>query len=176
MFRFISLVLSLAMFGCAQHVTPFAQAGAQSAMPNAVTVAAKPAQSVVAHVAFKNEAYNDGGNSTEFTVYWSYAANPIWHVEVRACLKPGDSLHADVVYNHIKSGPQIMFSAEAASRELFQCSLFRAGHRTVAFHSMIFDPNAHFETVYRFNERERGESRYTLCARGGGNKEVCDPR
>ncbi len=169
--RLISFALALALAGCAQSVTPVASAGGQPSVRTAGAAAARPADSVVAHVAFKNDAGN-----TEFTIYWSYAANPLWHVELQACLNHGDEFRGDVYFNHIKSGPQIKFGAEAASKEIFKCSLFRAGHRSVVFRSMIFNPDAHFHVRYTLNDRERGENRYVLCARGGGNAEVCDPK
>ena len=109
-------------------------------------------------------------SSSEFTVYWSYAANPIWHVQLRECVSPGDEVKTNIVYNHPKSGPQIKFEAEIASYEIFKCSLFRARNRTIAFHTMIFDPNADFHVVYRAAPKVED---YTLCARGGGHAETC---
>ena len=175
MSRYVLLTLALAMVGCAQHAVPFAATGSQPTMPNAGATAARPAESVIAHVAFKNEAFNPAGYSTEVAIYWSYAANPLWHVQLRECVKPGDEIHTDVVYNHITSGPQIKFTTELASKEIFHCSLFRAGHRAIAFHSMIFDPDARFHVVYRstVDYRRRKLEDVTLCARGGGHNEVC---
>jgi hypothetical protein len=48
-------------------------------MPNAGAIAAKPAESVTAHVTLKNDVFIPGNPPVEFTVYWSYAANPFCH-------------------------------------------------------------------------------------------------
>jgi hypothetical protein len=136
-------------------------------MPNAGAIAARPAESVTANVTFKNDVLIPGRPPVEFTVYWSYAANPFWHVEVRQCVNPGDVFDTKVVYNHIKEGPQIKFGAA------FRCFIPGA-HKTVAFHSMIFDPSAHFHARYRAEYNFTTEHfRFELCAHGGGNNEVC---
>lgn len=176
MSRFTSLVLLLVMVGCVQRATPFVPTGSQAAIPNAgpaatKSAAAKPADFVVAHVAFKNEAFHSGYH-TEFTVYWSYAANPFWHVQLRECVEPGHEVHADVIYHHIKNGPQIKFSAEIVSKD-FLCTLFRGGYRDIAFHKMNFTPDADFHVVYQKpSGKQTKEAK--LCARGGGNAQVCD--
>lgn len=157
MSRLFALFLTLAMFGCAQGVTPSAPTGSQ-----ATTV--KPADSVTAYVTFKNVT----GQFVIFTVYWSYAANPFWHVEVEKCLQGESEFHTKVVYNHIKEGPQIRFRAVSTFDAHPRCGPKLATSRTVTFRAMIFDPNAHFHTDYF-----RSTKGHTLCARGGGNKEEC---
>ncbi len=167
MSRYILLVCALIMAGCSQRAVPFASTSSQ---PTLQKIAAKPTESLVAHVVFKNDTRGYSKSSSEFTVYWSYAANPIWHVQLRECVSPGDEVKTNIVYNHPKSGPQIKFEAEIASYEIFKCSLFRARNRTIAFHTMIFDPNADFHVVYRAAPKVED---YTLCARGGGHAETC---
>jgi hypothetical protein len=166
--RPISLCLALAMVGCAQHVTPFASTASQPTMPNAGAIAIKPAESVTAYVAFKNDTLN----ASEFFVYWSYAANPFWHQEVRACILPGGKFDTKIAYNHIKEGPQIKFGTITAL-SYDGCPWAGASPLTVAFHRMNFDPDAYFDVDYRF---KRQGLVYTLCARGGGNNEVCHSR
>jgi hypothetical protein len=164
--RLICLVLTLAMVGCAQHVTPLAPTSLQPSMPNAGATAANPADSATAYVTFHNRV----DDKTEFTVYWSYAADPIWHVEAHKCLQPGDVWHTQVVYNHIKRGPQIRFEAAAFSQYHRLCA-FPEHIRTVTFHKINFTPDAHFDV--RLRHYLGG---LELCAHGGGNKEVCDLR
>jgi hypothetical protein len=168
--RYILLICAVIIAGCSQRAMPFASTSSQPTLQNAGTTAAKPTESVIARVAFKNDTRGYGKYATEFTVYWSYRANPIWHVQLRECVKPGDEVKTDVVYNHINSGPQIKFEAELASYEIFKCSLFRARNRTIAFHSMNFEPNADFHVVYKAAPKVED---YTLCARGGGHAETC---
>ena len=107
MSRLIFVFLTLAMVGCAQHVTPFAPTGSQPTTSGGRAIAVKPAESVTAYVTFKNVT----GHFVVVTVYWSYAANPFWHVEVENCLQGEAEFHTKVVYNHIKEGPQIRFRA-----------------------------------------------------------------
>ncbi len=137
-------------------------------MPNVGAAAAKPAESVTANVAFQNDVFIPGNRPVEFTVYWSYAANPFWHVEVQRCVKPGAVFDTKVVYNYIKDGPQIKFGAS------YPCSIITGNHRAVTFRSMIFDPNAHFHVRYRSEYDFNIERfKFEMCARGGGNNEVC---
>lgn len=164
MSRFFCLVLTLAMVGCAQHVTPFAPVTSQPTASNAGASAAKPADSVTAHVQYKNDTLHN----SIFTVYWSYAANPIWHVEVQECVKSYSEFDTKVVYNHVKEGPQIKFSAEKAVNDT--CLGNPIAHRAVTFRSMIFDPDASFYARYTH------PTGWKLCAHGGGNKEVCDDK
>lgn len=164
MFRPICL-LTLAMAGCAQYVAPVAPTGLQSTVPNARAGAAKPAESVYAHVAFRNET----NEFSLLTVYWSYAANPFWHEEVRKCVLPGHGADTRVVYNHIKQGPQIKFRADST---FWPCVNQPLSARTVAFHAINFTPDAHFQVEYRSKPNDD----FALCARGGGNKEVCHSR
>jgi len=168
--RYVFLIWALIMAGCSQRAMPFASTSSQPMLQNAGTIATRPTESVIAHVAFKNDTRGYAKSSTEFTVYWSYRANPIWHVQLRECVSPGDEAKTDIVYNHLKSGPQIKFEAEIASYEIFKCSLFRARHRTITFHSMNFEPNADFHVVYRAAPKVED---YALCARGGGHAETC---
>lgn len=170
--RAICFVLTLAMVGCAQQLTPFGPTGSQSAMPNARAIAVKPAGSVVAHVVFRNQVFTKYNDPAELTVYWSYAANPFWHVEIRRCVKPGDELRADVVYNHIKEGPQIKFGAQIGDGVDGKCGLYGVKHRAVLFRTMNFEPDAHFQVEYKVSNFK--PFIYSLCAHGGGNKEVCD--
>ena len=128
---------------------------------------------MVAHVAFKNEAY-PGGYDTEYTLYWSYAANPFWHVELRECVEPGHEVHADVVYKHIERGPQIKFSAELASTG-FLCTLLRGGYRAIAFHKMDFTPDAELSRSVPKTPRQANKGN-DVVRRGGGNDEVCDDK
>ncbi|MGA8532976.1 MAG: hypothetical protein WB615_02570 [Candidatus Tumulicola sp.] len=167
MFRLICLVLTLAMVGCAQRVTPFAPTGSQSTIPNARAITARPADSVTAYVKIKNSTLR----FAKFTVYWSYAANPIWHVEASRCLRSGDEWDTQVIYNHIKGGPQIRFEAAVEVADARTCFL-PAEVRTVTFRGMLFEPNAHFHA--RLKQFFTPTSDYfTLCAHGGGNKEEC---
>ena len=159
MSRLIRLMLSLAMVGCAQHVTPFAAPDAQPAMVNAEANAEKPADSVVAYVQYKNEDLQP----SIFAVQWSYASNPFWHLEVEKCVGSGDEFDAQVVYNHIERGPQIKFDA------IRTCDAFGKIPRTVKFYGIKFDPNAHFHV--KFVDNKKGGR--SLCASGGGNDEVC---
>lgn len=161
--RLICLVVTLAMVGCAQHATPFAPAGSQTTMLSAGAKAVKP-ESVAAYVAFKNET----SEFSELKIEWSYAANPFWHEEGHFCIFRGKEFDTKVVYNHIKEGPQIRFSGS----ETATCGPKSHTTRTVVFRAMNFDPDAHFQVEYRSKPR----STWELCARGGGNKDVCDTR
>lgn len=167
MSRLICLVLTLAMVGCGQHVTPFASAGSQPAMPNSEALAAKPAESVTAYVAYKN----DTTDPAVFTVQWSYAANPLWHLEVERCVNPGKVFDTKVVYNHIQRGPQIRFVADHLNNPCGD--IFHITDRAIVFRSMNFYPDAHFDVETRF---KRPGDLFTLCAQGGGNKQVCTSR
>ena len=165
MSRYILLVCALIMAGCSQRAVPFASTSSQ---PTLQKIAAKPTESLVAHVVFKNDTRGYSKSSSEFTVYWSYAANPFWHVEVQRCVKPGAVFDTKVVYNYIKDGPQIKFGAS------YPCSIITGNHRAVTFRSMIFDPNAHFHVRYRSEYDFNIERfKFEMCARGGGNNEVC---
>jgi hypothetical protein len=127
----------------------------------------KPADTVYAYIAYKNDTLN----ASEFFVYWSYAAHPLWHKEVEACILPGGGFDARIGYNHITWGPQIKFGAITALA-YDRCPWHGVIPITVAFHGMNFDPDAHFHVEYRFKR----PTHYTLCARGGGNAEVCHSR
>jgi hypothetical protein len=164
MSRLISFVLVFAMAGCAQHSTPLIPTDSQSTMPSA----AKPADSLTANVTLRNES----GDKTEFTVYWSYAINPIWHVEATKCLEPGQTWNTQVVYHPGKffRGPQIRFEAAVFSF-LHKVCAFPEHVRTLTFHGINFTPDAHF---HGFVDRAHGGIRF--CAHGGGNKEICDWR
>ena len=167
MFRLICVVLTLAMVGCARGVTPFAGAGGQSPAANAGAIAGRPADSVTADVKIRNSSLR----LAKFTVYWSYAANPVWHVQASRCVRSGDEWDTQVVYNHIKAGPQIRFEAAVEVADARTC-FFPAEVRTVTFRGMVFDPNAHFHV--RLNQHFTPTSDYfRLCAVGGGNKEEC---
>ncbi len=160
MSRLVCLLLALAMVGCAQHVTPIAETGSQPMMQNVGAIAAKPAEPVHAYVEYKNEDLEP----SLFAVQWSYAANPFWHLELEKCVRVGDRFDTQVVYNHIKEGPQIKFDV------IRSCQAFGKLPRTVSFHAINFDPSAHFHVEFRFDEKTYHRS---LCARGGGNKKVC---
>lgn len=144
-------------------MTPLAPTGLQPAISNAGPNAAKPADSVTANVQYKNDTLH----SSIFTVYWSYAANPIWHVEVQQCVKRLTEFDTKVVYNHVKEGPQIKFSAEKTVSDT--CVGNPIAHRAVTFRSMIFDPDASFYARYT----HPSSLGWALCAHGGGNKQVC---
>lgn len=141
-------------------------------MPNAGSNSIKPAESVTAYVKFKNDAYIPNHYPSELTVYWSYHANPFWHKAAEACVKQGREFDTNVVFNHVKEGPQLMFVARVANPPFGSCFL-NGGERKVVFHGMVFDPNAHFEATYRL--KNFGDD-VELCAHGGGNKRVCDTR
>jgi hypothetical protein len=163
-FRVICLVLAFTIVGCAQHVTSFAPTGSQTTMLSSGANAVEPAGSVSAHVALKNQT----SEMAELKIEWSYAADPFWHEEARFCLFPGRGWDTKVVFNHIEWGPQIRFSgADTAT-----CGPKSHTTRTVVFRAINFDPDAHFEAVYR----SPSQHHWTLCAHGGGNKEVCDSR
>jgi hypothetical protein len=161
MSRLISFALILAMVGCAQRLTSLIPTGPQSTMPNAT----KPAEAVTAYVAFKN----DSGQDSLFTVLWSYAVHPLWHEEAASCVEPGKVWHTHVVYNlddkKFRRGPQIRFvSNPRCTGRSFK------NDRVVSFYGMKFDPNANFDVRFRTFPANK------LCARGGGNDEVCDPK
>jgi len=176
MSRVICVALALLMVGCGQNVTSFAPNGLQSTTtPNAGATRAKPDDEVVAHVMFKDEnKFNP--YYTEFTIYVSYDREP-WFVYSRECVKAGDTVLTDVYYREPNKKQQIKFSAEKASREIFNCSLFRGGHRTVAFHSIYFKSgSADFRVVYDVDSHNGRPTIYTLCAEGGGWNKICDDK
>jgi hypothetical protein len=162
--RLISLFLTFAIVGCAQRATPFAPNGSPPMTSSAGAIAVKPADSVTAYVTFKNVT----GHFTVVTVYWSYAANPFWHVEVEKCLQGEAEFHTKVVYNHVKEGPQIRFRAVSTFDAHPRCGPKLATERTITFRAMNFDPDAHFHVDYFKAAKE-----HILCAGGGGNKEIC---
>lgn len=164
MSRFICLVVTVAMVGCAQHATSFAPTGPQATMLSAMASDVNPADGVSAHIAYRNQT----SEISEFKIEWSYAANPLWHEEQRFCVFPGRGWDTRIVYNHIKWGPQIRFSGAATAT----CGPVSHTTRTVVFRAMNFDPDAHFQVEYR----SRPNDGWELCARGGGNKEVCQSR
>lgn len=164
--RLLCLILTLAMFGCAQHVTPAVLTGSQPA--NAKT-AAKPAERVVAQVAFKAPWVNPHYD-TEFSIYHSYRHEP-WFLVARECVKSEGEIKTDVFWNHPNNHPEIKFTAELVSDVPFRCTIFRGAHRTLSFHQIVFNPSAHFHVTYTFDQDRQT---YILCAHGGGSKEVCD--
>ena len=168
MLRFSCVIFALALSGCAQNVTPFALNGSQSTGPNAGAATVKPNDEVVAHVTFKDK---DSASGTEFTIFVSYDKEP-WFVSSRQCLRPGDTTETDVYYREPNKVQQIKFSAEKAASFPWHCSPFRSGHRTVAFHSIVFKGgSANFHVTY---DVDRAKQLYTLCAEGGGWNRICD--
>lgn len=161
--RPVCLGLTLAVVGCAQQITAFGPTASQSATANARAIAARPAESVTADVLLSN----DTPNAAVFTVYWSYRAHPLWHVEAERCVAAGVPFLAKVVYNHPRDGPQIKF--EAAIRGITCDKKGSYEHRTVTFREIDLYGNPHFEGGYVH------KGYIQLCVRGGGNNETCDP-
>ena len=160
MCRLLCVLLSVAIAGCAGREMPINPTGSQLAASNAM----KPAESVTAYVAFKNDASREA----LFSVLWSYAVHPLWHEEAASCVRPGAEWHTRVVYNldgKLRHGPQIRF---VANRRCDWRSF--KNDKAVSFYGIRFDPDAHFSANFRDFPSDR------LCARGGGNNEACDPK
>ena len=160
--RLVCLGLTLAIVGCAQQITAFDPTASQSAKANAGAIAAKPAESITADVRLSN----DTPNAAVFTVYWSYRAHPLWHVEAERCVAAGVPFFTTVVYNHPREGPEIRF--EAVVRGI-TCDKKRSDERRIVTFREI-DLYAH----RRFEGKYVHKGHYELCVRGGGNKDTCD--
>jgi hypothetical protein len=163
--RLLSLALSLAFVGCAEHVAPVTPAGSEQAMSQVRVTTPKPADKVTAFVEFKNTT----PEVAELSVYWSYAASPIWLLEARRCVGSGNTFDTKVPYSHIKEGPQIRF---VATPFLQHCDRIPPFWRTVSFYKMNFDPFADFYADFQYIHH----GKFKLCAHGAGNHQACDPK
>lgn len=154
--------LTLAIVGCSQQITSFGPTASPSATARARAIAAKPAETLTAHVLLKN----DTANAAQFTIYWKYRTYPFWHVEAERCVEAGAPFLTKVVYNHPREGPQIRF--EATVRGITCDKRLTYERRTVTFHETDLYVDRRFEGEYEFT------GHYALCVRGGGNPNTCD--